>query len=180
MLSTILFLLDTDEKRSKFEFIYNEHHQKMYNIAFGITQDPYDAESALNSSLFIIAENIDKVETESEQMLKSYLYKIVKNASIKIVNDKKKRPVILDYNSYIKFSTDGEKEIIENCYYNELVCVIKNMPSTYRDVLVLHYLHGFSATKISVILQRNVLTVKKQLFRGNKLLREAIKGDKYD
>ena len=54
------------------------------------------------------------------------------------------------------------------------------MPSTYRDVLVLHYLHGFSAAKISVILQRNVLTVKKQLFRGNKLLREAIKGDKYD
>lgn len=88
MLSSILLLLDTQEKKSKFEKIYNEHHQKMINIAYGITKDEYDAQDAMHTALIAIAENINKIRTDNPTMLKSYLYKSVKNAAIDILRKK--------------------------------------------------------------------------------------------
>ena len=175
MLSAILLVLDTDEKRSKFEYIYEEYHQRMFSIAFGITKDKNDAEDALSSALFIIAEHIDDVKTDNPQMLKSYLYKIVKNAAIKIMIKKQNEPLLLDLDNFPYLSTEeSEDNIVGNCQYNELVQVIINMPYTYRDVLVLYYLHGFSVAEISDILTRKKSTVKTQLKRGTQLIKDVL------
>ena len=175
MISFILLSLETEEKRTKFEKLYYEYNKKMMNIAYGITKDQYDAEDAMNSALFIVAENIDKINTDNPAMVKSYLYKIVKNTAINIVRKKVKEPTILDIDSVVYLDADEfVDKIIENEKYNALVKTIAGIPSASRDVLILHYVHNMSSKEIAFALNRKLSTVKSQLARGNKLLKNIL------
>ncbi|MBQ8413652.1 MAG: sigma-70 family RNA polymerase sigma factor [Clostridia bacterium] len=176
MISLILLTLETEEKRSKFETIYNEYHKRMMSIAFGITKDQYDAEEAMNIALFAIAENIDKVQVDNPHMLKSYLYKVVKNAAIDLVRDKKSDPVILypDYSFVTLESEEIIDSLIDNEQYARIVNRIQNMPDIYRDVLVLRFLHNFSVNEIASMLRRKRSTIKTQIKRGIKMLRTEL------
>ena len=175
MLSLILFSLETEEQQTKFEKIYNEHGKRMMNIAYGITKDQYDAEDAMNTSLFIIAKNIDRIRFDSPEMLKSYVYKIVKNAAIKIAQKKNKEQPILNIDDYLLLGNDDLAEkIVDNIQYNELINKIQGVSGVYKDVLVLYYVHNFSISEISDLLQREKSTVKKQLYRGRKLIKDFL------
>lgn len=176
MLSTILLLLDTQEKKTKFESIYNEHHKKMMNIAYSITKDQYDAEDAMHTALLAIAENIDKIKADNKDMLKSYLYKTVKNAAIDILRKKSKTPLITSLDD-VQFADNEELEeyVCIKEQYIILATKIKSMPSAYRDVLVLHWLHNLTVEEISVLLHRKRNTIKSQLNRGNKILKDILK-----
>lgn len=173
MFLTILLTIDTKEKRSKFEAIYNEYNQIMMNIAFAITKNEYDAEEVLNTALFAIAENIDKVQTDNPVMLKSYIYKIVKNAAINLLREKKKISEILslDYCLYLIEAEETYHSIDNDEQYIRIVNRIKALPDKYRDVLVLRLLHNFTIDEIASALNRKIGTVKSQIDRGSKMLR---------
>ena len=82
MLELFLNLIETEEGKSKFENIYSKYKNFLFNTAISVLNDYHDAEDALQNILFVIAKNIDKIDTDNENKLKSYLRVVVKNASI--------------------------------------------------------------------------------------------------
>ncbi len=177
MLSLYLMVIEDHENDSKFEIIYNDYHEMLYNIAFGITQNHHDAEETMQIALFAIAEDIANVKIDNIPMLKSYLYKVTKNASIDLLRSKKRASSLLNIDDFLFISSneDISDSIEGDEQYKQIVTYILQMPSIYRDVLALHFLEEMSTSRIARVLKRKHSTVKQQLNRGTKLLRRILR-----
>ena len=177
MLSLFLSIIEDHKNDSKFELIYNDYHEMLYNIAFGITQNHHDAEEAMQIALFAIAEDIENVKIDNIPMLKSYLYKITKNASIDLLRSKKRFSSLLNVDDFLLVSSseDISNSVEGDEQYKQIVKYILQMPSIYRDVLSLYFLEEMSTNRISKVLKRKLSTVKQQLNRGTKLLRAILR-----
>ena len=177
MLSLYLMVIEDHENDSKFEAIYNDYHEMLYNIAFGITQNHHDAEETMQIALFAVAEDIANVKIDNIPMLKSYLYKITKNAAIDILRSKKRSSSLLNIDDFLFISSNEDitSSIEGDEQYKLIVKYILELPSIYRDVLALHFLEEMSTNRIAKILKRKHGTVKQQLNRGTKLLRRILR-----
>ncbi len=168
-------VIEDAEGYSKFEAIYNEYHAMLFKIALGITKNPHDAEDVMQNSLFAIAKDIKNIKTDNVNMLKSYLYKIVKNNALDFLRKKKSKSFgLLDDFELIQSNESTTHSIESDEQYIRLVILIKKMPTTYRDVLILHYLHEMPVARIATVLNRKKSTIKQQLIRGTKLLRKCL------
>lgn len=176
MLLFYLSVIDDENHQRNFEYIYNTYYQKMLNVAYSVTGDQYDSEEALSSALFSISKNIGKIDISDEVKLKSFLYKVTKNAAIDILRAKKKTAGTVDIDTLFDIASDADvsKEVEGDERYRKIVEYILNMPSIYRDVLTLYYLHELSPKDIASALSREVNTVKSQINRGTKMLKEVL------
>ena len=59
-----LSVLDSQEKKSKFEQIYLAYRKQMYYAAFQILQHDEDSEDAVHHAFIKIAENIEKLHSK--------------------------------------------------------------------------------------------------------------------
>ena len=57
---------------------------------------------------------------------------------------------------------------------------VKELDFTYRDIIIYKYLFGFSAKKISEILEIPIRTVETRVYRGRKILIEKMEGIFYE
>ena len=171
-----LTLIDDHEYDSKFETIYYKYHDMIYAIAIGITKDHYDAEEVMQNVFFIIAKDIENIKTENELMLKSYLYKITKNAATDIFRAKKRRIATMDSDEIDEIVSEKELTTVIELkeQYESIIKQIEKMPAIYRDVLVLRLLHEMPIRRIAVVLGRKNSTVKQQLNRGTKMLKDIL------
>ena len=175
MLSFYLALIQDEENKIKFENIYLAHHKTMLNVAFGITGNQHDAEEALSNALYAIARNIERIDNANELLLKSYLLKVVKNSAIDILRKRaSERKADIDDLIALPAESDIMRDIEGDEEYKKLVKIIYNMPSTYRDVLVLRFLHGLKAREIADSLFISESSVKTKIRRGKKILSDII------
>ena len=179
MLSQLLLAIDTPEQKTKFENIFNKYNEVMLKIAFSYTKSQYDAEDAVYTVFFRIAQNIDDIKTDNEFMLKSYLYTSAKNAAINLIKEKNK-------NIHIETSGFSDSLPLDNLCdnlasdekYSLIVKKITELPDIYRDVLVLHYLHEIPLKEIAKILKQNYNTIRTHLKRGNEILIKILEEEK--
>lgn len=177
MLSFYLAVIQDEKSKSKFENIYLTHHKAMLKIAFEITKNQHDAEDALSDALYRIARNIEKIDDTNEILLKSYLFKATKNSAIDILRRRSKE-LNLDEVFTLPSESDVIAEIIDDEECRMLVKSIYAMPYTYRDVLVLHFLHGLRVREIADSLSMNVSSVKTKIRRGKRILSRLLAEDK--
>ncbi len=175
MLSLFLSLIEEQVDKTNFEKLYNTYHPTMLKIAYKITNNTYDAEKALSNAFFAIAKNINKIDFSNQDSVKALVCKIVRNTAINVTREKQREATVnIDDMFFIHSSHDivASLENKEMCI--ALINKINTMSYVYKDVLTLYYLHGYSVLKISSLLQRNANTVRTQLKRGTKILRDFI------
>ena len=64
--------------------------------------------------------------------------------------------------------------------YEKMLQAVKELDFTYRDIIIYKYLFGFSAKKISEILEIPIRTVETRVYRGRKILIEKMEGIFYE
>lgn len=84
MIGMYLSTLDTAEKKDKFEALYYEYRDIMYNFAFRILNDSYLAEDAVHNAFLKLLKNLDKIKELKSKETKTYLLIIVRNTSYNI------------------------------------------------------------------------------------------------
>ena len=170
-------LLDTDTSRLKFEDVYYCYRDMMYRIAFGILKDDQLAKEALSTAFEALARNIEKLDTGAPKRLKSYVYKVIKNASYDISDRQRLHAGIISLDQAYSVSAhdDVHSAVESDEEYGRIISIIKSLPEKYRDVLSLYYVDAFDTRTIADLLSRPATTVRSQLRRGTKLLREKLK-----
>lgn len=63
---------------------------------------------------------------------------------------------------------------IENDNNKEVVKVVMQLPTKYRDVLYLHYFEGYKVNELVTILKSNESTIKTRLKRARELLKKEL------
>ena len=95
-----LSVLDSQEKKSKFEQIYLTYRKQMYYAAFQILQHDEDSEDAVHHAFIKIAENIDKISEVECPKTRSLCVTIVENKAIDIYR-KRQRSINIGLGLYI-------------------------------------------------------------------------------
>lgn len=78
MLALYLSLIDNEDDRDKFEFIYLIYRKRMVSEAYNILRNEYDAEDAVHDTFIKLARNMKAIDEPDSDKTLSYVLKAVK------------------------------------------------------------------------------------------------------
>lgn len=179
MLSFYLSMIETDEGKSRFEEVYTENKNVMFNFAFNILKDVQYAEDAVHDAFVSLAKNMNKISDRSCNEIRNYLIIIVKNAAFKIYN-KRKNEVYTDEEfkeepDVRNVEIDIESKVLQENLFN----MIKALDDKYADVLILKYFYDMRDREISDVLGITLENVKVRLHRGKNILRKKLREENF-
>ena len=156
----------------------------LYNTAYRMTRNAEDAEDLVQETYLKAYRYYDKFEEGTN--FKAWLFKIMKNTFINNYRKKQQAPALSDFaeieesfeNQVSEDATrqtkNPEEELLENVLDEDVQKALDKLPPDYRMVVILADLEGFSYKEIADILEVPVGTVMSRLYRGRRLLQEAL------
>lgn len=142
----------------------------MYSLAFSVVKNEYDAGEVVSEAIYRAYKNLDTLKNDN--LFNVWILRIVHNTAVEMIRK----------NSKI-IPTDEIPDTVDNNTENTMVTnialrdAVNSLKQTYRTVVVLFYYENLSVLKIAQITGTNIVTVKKQLSRARKMLREILKED---
>lgn len=157
-----LMLIETQEDQTKFEMLYMRYRGLMFTVADKILNNKWDSEDAVHLAFVKVAEHIKKIDVSVEPVVRGYLVTIATNKAIDIYRKKRRRQ-------------RREVQLHENIGYeykgeNPLTFCLFQLPQTYKEVLSLKILHGYTAKEIAKMLDMTEANVHKTYQRAKKKL----------
>ena len=154
----------------KIEYLYDKYKNLLFNEAYKILQDKYLSEDAVQQSFIKIIDNIEKIDDCDSNKTRNFLVIICRNTSINIYNTNKKI-VTMEMDEFDYTLCDNISEIIiNNDSVNRIIKAIDQLPTKYKDVLVLEKIFGCSKEEISHLLNISMENMYKRSQRARKLL----------
>ena len=142
MLIALLETLEGDEEKRLFTRIFNENHIKMERYAIHMLGEQHDAEDAVQNAYIQVIRHFEKIYKIPCEELPFWLISIVKNESLKIL---RKRNEMVDFEHIDDYVSQTDHELA----YHELVALFKALPETYRGVLEMKLILGYSDREIA-------------------------------
>ena len=178
-----LSIVETPEEKSLFEQIYYTYRKRMFFVANGILDDEILAEDALQEAFLGIAKQITLFRNMPENNMRAYVLTAAKNAAINICKQEqriKQHHTGLNEAAVASYPDQVHDEQICRETYRILFAVISKLPTFQRDILMLRYAHNMNCTQIAIALDRKPSTVRKELSRARKALRNECKKEGLD
>ncbi|MCF6295759.1 MAG: RNA polymerase sigma factor [Flavobacteriaceae bacterium] len=155
--------------------VYNRYYKAMYNIAYRIIKDRFEAEDIMQDS-FLTA--FTKLESLKDAVtFGSWLKRIVTNNSIyHYKKNSKYEEVHLDDVLYKVENNDGETSDYEftNIKAREVLETIKSLKDSYRVSLTLHLIEGYDYEEISDIMNISYANCRTTISRAKENLRQKL------
>ncbi len=154
-----------------FEKLVYSTQQRGLNIAYGILNDPLDAEEVLQEAYLQVYHNIGKLKMP--EAFRSWFGKIITHLAFRRSRKKKKYNIVpLENISHIEDATaDGPENIVlKKEQQGRLLNTLKTLPDEYKAALILREWEDYSYQEISEILDIPVGTVKSRIFSARKIL----------
>lgn len=175
-LCMVLSMADSPEEKRKVERLYEKYHGLLYAIAFNILKQHEDAEDAVIESWEKIICHLDKINEIDCQETKSFLVIVVERTAIDYYRRNKRRSsmqILVDEYEESPYFITKDKEL-ENL---ELYEVLRKLPKKYSEVLLLHYVNGFTGKEMAHLLGIKEDAVMARLSRGRKRLKKELSGN---
>ena len=167
MLAFFLAVLESNEERQQFVAIYEQYHERMEQVALHILEDQHDAEDAVQNAFLQVIKHFEKIFTIPCEELPFWIISIVKNESLMVLRKRCRTVPLEDWSAF-------EKSADEVTGYNELVELFRNLPETYRAVLEMKLLVGYTDKEIAKHLNISETAVSSRASRGRELLRKLV------
>jgi RNA polymerase sigma-70 factor (ECF subfamily) len=155
-----------------------EHRRYLYHIAYRLTGNTEDAKDLTQETLWQAHRKSSKYVYEKS--LKAWLRTMMTNRFRDQKRKKSLKLVALE-DAFIQseppHSVDRlsvEEQVEQRLMLERVKDEIQELPEIYRRVVVLRHFRGYSYTEISDALDIPEGTVKTQLFRARKMLKERL------
>lgn len=168
MLIYYLQMLDTPEEQTRFEQIYLKYRGLMYHVAENILHNRQDAEDAVHNAFLRIIKHFKKFQNTRVDDLTPQIVVVAKNEAISLLRKKKDEASLEELENFFE-----ESEAVTN--YHELVVSFTRLPQTYRTVMEMKLLQGYSDGEIAAKLELSKTAVSSRVHRGRQLLRDIVK-----
>lgn len=167
---------------SEFEKLFEKYYP---GLLFYATQflDEAEAKDVVQDVFFELWKRQDSLEIGDK--IQAYLYRLVYNRSINVLNHRKVESKYSDaiteiYNHKIKFyESSANNEIIQKLENEELSReigeAIAKLPDKCKEVFKLSYLHEMKNKEIADVLDISVRTVEAHMYKALKMLRSSLK-----
>jgi len=172
-------------KRDQFEAEAVPHMDALYRTALRMTRNGKDAED-LVQEVYLKAFRFWH-SFESGSNCRAWLFKILTNTFINGYRAKSRSPIsasadeIGDDMLYGQLTTtvlsdNPEEELFSRILDDDVKAALEELPDSFRLVVVLSFLNGFSYQEIADITSLPVGTVKSRLHRGRHMLQDSLYG----
>ena len=155
--------------------VYNRYYKAMFNVAFRIVKDKFEAEDIMQDS-FLSA--FTKLHTIKDTMtFGAWLKRIVINNSIYHFNKKiKYQGVPFDDVIYKMEDNQGISEDYEftNLKARQILETMKLLKDSYRIALNLHLIEGYDYEEISEIMNMSYANCRTTVSRAKESLRQKL------
>ena len=142
----------------------------MYYLAFSVVKNASDVEEVISESIYRAFYNLHSLKTEGS--FKPWIMRIVHNTAVEMI---RKTAKTVDFEQIEDISVDSyEKSFTNKFVLREAVDCLKQ---PYRTVVVLFYYENLSVKEIAQITDTSIVTVRQQLSRARKMLKEILKED---
>ncbi len=174
--------LTDEERRERFTAEALPHLDRLYSAALRYTRDPSDAED-------LVQETITKAYRSFHQFrpgtnLRAWLYRVLHTTWISMYRHRQRRPQetlqdeIDDFSLYDELARTGtqsvEGEVLGWLTADEVKQALADLPESFRLVVYLADVEGFSYREIADIMQTPQGTVMSRLHRGRRALQKAL------
>lgn len=164
----LLAMLENEEDRRRFAQVYDQCHAKMEETASRILQNQHDAEDAVQNAFIQIIRHFEKLSAIPSEEWVYWCISIVKNESRMILRKAQKTVPLEEWDQVNSPENQAGS-------YDELVELITGLPETYRSVLELKFLMGYSDKETARFLGISETAVSSRASRARALLREIIR-----
>lgn len=165
---------------STFEELLQKNKDRVFSYAFYVLGNRDDAEDVTQEVFIKLWENLANIDSrkysawimsvahnrciDSTRKRRRSLSSSVELDNVPVMEITKDRNDQSDPASYLEFR-ETQKSLLQ---------ALKKLPAKMRSMLVLHYYHGFKYQTIGEMFGMNVNTVKVEVHRGRKTLREVL------
>lgn len=172
----LLELCKSGDQHAQME-VYNRYYKAMYNAAFRIVKDRFEAEDIMQDSFLTAFTKLDHLK--ERKTFGSWLKRIVINNSIyNYKKNSKYNDVPLDDVLYkvedISGIIESEKEEFTNLKANQVLDVMKSLKDNYRMGLTLHLIEGYDYEEICEIMNINYANCRTLISRAKESLRQKL------
>ena len=158
-----------------FSEIVNRYKNLVYSIILRMINNNDEANDLAQDVFLKIYKNLDKYYPDYK--LSTWIIRITSNHVIDYRRKKKQDSVSLDDVEYELASYDSpEQAYIDKEQSKTLNKVVSELPDIYRIPIVLYHQQGLSYQEISDITQEPLSKVKNRIFRGRRMLKDALTG----
>ena len=161
--------LEAPDEKAKFETLYRTYCGLMVAVAMKLLGNRTDAEDAVHQAFLSILKNIDKISDVDCLKTKSYVVIITEHKAIDLLRARKKT-LPRDFEAEplgITIPPPGE---------DELATALTRLPARYREILLLHYHHGYSRKELAQMLELSYVALQQLLWRAKDALRKQLEG----
>lgn len=175
----------TPAKRSKeFESLVLEHVDLLYAVALRLTRNPADAEDLTQNTFVKALRFHDKFKAGT--YIKAWLLTILRNTFINEYRRKSRRPIEVELSGIeaapetkpdpdIFFEPNrGRREELLELVDDPVRKAVENLPEDFREAVIMADLEDMSYKEIADVMKCPLGTVMSRLYRGRKLLRDAL------
>ena len=160
---------------SAFEMIFRSYNQPLCRYAYSFLEDKEEAEEVVQSAFITIWEKRKSLDIQTS--LKSYLYRMVRNACLNVIKHEKIKQQHVTHELAVAEST--YESVAQKVYASELELKIteamKALPEQCRLVFQLSRFEELKYQEIADQLQISVKTVENHMGKALKIMREQLK-----
>jgi RNA polymerase sigma-70 factor (ECF subfamily) len=160
---------------SAFEMIFRSYYQPLCRYAYSFLEDKEEAEEVVQSAFITIWEKRKSLDIQTS--LKSYLYRMVRNACLNVIKHEKIKQQHVTHE--LTVADTSYESVTQKVYATELELKIseamKTLPEQCRLVFQLSRFEELKYQEIADQLQISVKTVENHMGKALKLMREQLK-----
>ena len=175
------------ELDGSFERLVLSYQNRLYAFALRLTDNPQDAEEIIGDTFVRAYQALSSYSAERirELALRPWLYQIALNVFRNRVRGRRLSVVPLEQpgeGQELAFASDdaGRPDtMLEQAELRaKLAALIAALPERYRVAVVLRHVQGLAYGEMAAVLRQPVGTVKANVHRGIRLLREVLNKDR--
>ena len=173
---------ETGECTAIFSQAALEHIDALYGYAVTLTRDQTEAEDLVQETYLRAVRAFGQLVPNSN--LKSWLFVIMRNAWLNQVRHTRSGPRFIELDNEQEDLARWPDQLARDPYViylrklerEEIREAIENLPSLYREIIVLRDIEGFSYQQIATLLDCPAGTVMSRLGRAREKLRRMLGG----
>jgi RNA polymerase sigma-70 factor (ECF subfamily) len=155
--------------------IYNRFYQAMYNTAFRIVKDSFEAEDIMQDSFLTAFTKLDKLK--ENVTFGSWLKRIVVNNSIYHFNKNSKYDDVPLDNVLYKVESENDDHVkndLNSLKARQVLETMKALKDNYRIALTLHLIEGYDYEEVSKIMNISYANSRTTISRAKDSLRRKL------
>lgn len=166
-------------KSEKFENFIVKYQDLVYSICYKMLSDSNEAENIVQESYLSLYKNFDSYMEFEDNHIKNLICKIALNKCKDILKSARYQKVVAtDIAETFDNKYDENEDIEENLFINErkklILKMINDLKEPYKSVIYEYYINQRSIDEVSKKLDTPKATIKIQLYRAKKILKENI------